>query len=260
MQIRFYKYQGTGNDFVLVDDRENVFPEHDKKLIERICDRHFGIGADGLMLLRNEPGYDFRMVYFNSDGAQSSMCGNGGRCICRFAFDLGIVKDAEIKFIAVDGPHHAFINDDHVQLKMSDVHETSLAGGDYFIDTGSPHVVRFMSDVSALDVFEAGREVRYSAAYAEKGTNVNFVEVMGQNLFVRTYERGVENETLSCGTGVTAAALAASLHGFAPDSGSIAVETTGGSLQVHYHRRNGGFDDIWLEGPARFVFQGEITV
>lgn len=260
MQIRFHKYQGTGNDFVLVDDRENRFPEHDKKLIERICDRHFGIGADGLMLLRNEPGYDFRMVYFNSDGAQSSMCGNGGRCICRFAVDLGIVKASEIKFIAVDGPHHAFINDDHVQLKMRDVQQATLTGSDYFLDTGSPHVVRFMSDVSALNVYAAGREVRYSPTFAEVGTNVNFVEVMGQNLFVRTYERGVENETLSCGTGVTAAALAASLHGMAPESGSIAVETPGGSLQVHYHRRNGGFDDIWLEGPARFVFQGEITV
>ncbi|MCU0434659.1 MAG: diaminopimelate epimerase [Bacteroidia bacterium] len=260
MQIRFYKYQGTGNDFVLVDDRENRFPDQDKKLVERICDRHFGIGADGLMLLRNEPGYDFRMVYFNSDGAPGSMCGNGGRCICRFAHDLGIVNGSEINFIAYDGAHNAFITGDNVQLKMSDVHQTELTGTDYFIDTGSPHVVRFMSDVSGLNVYAAGREVRYSPRFAEQGTNVNFVEVMGQNIFVRTYERGVENETLSCGTGVTASALAASLQGIAPESGNIAVETKGGSLMVHYHRRNGGFDDIWLEGPAKFVFQGELNV
>jgi diaminopimelate epimerase len=260
MQLKFSKYHGTGNDFVLIDDRDNRFPDSNQLLIAQICHRHFGVGADGLMLLRNAPGYDFEMVYFNSDGARGSMCGNGGRCISRFANDVGVITEPKINFIASDGPHVAFITNTHIQLKMSDVHTSERIGTDYFLDTGSPHVVRFTPDVATLNVVNAGREIRYNTRFAEHGTNVNFVEVLGNNLFVRTYERGVENETLSCGTGVTAAALAAALEGYAPASGAIAVETPGGSLNVHYHRRNGGFDEIWLEGPAKFVFQGEVTI
>lgn len=260
MQFTFHKYQGAGNDFIIIHDHAEVFPEENQLLIAQLCHRHFGIGADGLMLLRSAIGFDFEMLYFNSDGATGSMCGNGGRCISQFAADSGLITEGKAHFIASDGPHVAFITKTQVQLQMKDVISTERIGTDYFLDTGSPHVVRFTPDVATLNVVHAGREIRYNARFIEHGTNVNFVEVLGSNLFVRTYERGVENETLSCGTGVTASALAAALEGVAPESGAVAVETTGGSLNVHYHRRGDGFDNIWLEGPAKFVFTGTIDV
>lgn len=259
MKRTFYKYQGTGNDFILFDDREQTFNENDEATIARLCDRHFGIGADGVMLLRKENGYDFRMVYFNSDGRPSSMCGNGGRCLSRFAADIGAVTKNEVRFIAVDGPHEAIIGPETVQLKMNDVTKVETGEGFYYLNTGSPHYVKFADNVPQLDVFEEGRGVRYNERFRKEGTNVNFVGEEKNGIYVRTYERGVEDETLSCGTGVTASALAASIKGIAPEK-KCNVQTPGGKLTVHYQRTGNSFTDIWLEGPATFVFKGEIEI
>jgi diaminopimelate epimerase len=260
MKRTFYKYQGTGNDFILFDDRENSFPEKDTELIARLCHRRFGIGADGLLLIRNENGYDFRMVYVNSDGKPSSMCGNGARCISRFAHDIGAVKKTELKFIAVDGPHEAVIGKENVKVKMSDVNLIEKNPDHYFMSTGSPHYVKFEMNVKDVDVYHEGKKIRNNTRFLKEGTNVNFVESHDGGIFVRTYERGVEDETLSCGTGVTASALAASLKGIASSSEKCFVHTPGGDLVVHFHKTAEGFDNIWLEGPATFVFKGEIEI
>lgn len=259
MKRSFYKYQGTGNDFILFDDRENTFDEKNSELIAKLCDRRFGIGADGLMLLRNETGYDFRMVYVNADGKPSSMCGNGGRCISRFASDIGLVKKNDSRFIAVDGPHEALIGPQTVKLKMADV-ETIETGNDFFyLNTGSPHYVRFSENPEAMDIVAEGRKIRYNERFQKEGTNVNFVKQENGSIFVRTYERGVEDETLSCGTGVTASALAAALKGIG-SADKCVVHTRGGKLTVHFHREGERFTHIWLEGPASFVYKGEIEL
>lgn len=260
MKRKFYKYQGTGNDFILFDDRENTFDERNESLIAQLCDRRFGIGADGLMLLRKETGYDFRMVYVNSDGKPSSMCGNGGRCISRFAHDIGAVNQNDIRFMAVDGPHEALIGPKTVKLKMKDVSLVEKGNGFFFLDTGSPHYVTFALNPESLDVVAEGRKVRYNDRFHKEGTNVNFARPENGSIFVRTYERGVEDETLSCGTGVTASALAASLNGVSTAADRCVVFTRGGKLTVHYHRSGDSFTDIWLEGPASFVFSGEIEI
>lgn len=260
MKRTFFKYQGTGNDFILFDDREHSFNEKDEALISRLCDRRFGIGADGLMLLRNEPGYDFRMVYFNSDGRPSSMCGNGGRCLSRFAVDISATAKNEVHFLAVDGPHEAIIGPSTVKLKMNDVNEIENGNGFFFLNTGSPHYVTFSDNVPQTDVFEEGRSIRYNERFRKEGTNVNFVGAEKGGIFVRTYERGVEDETLSCGTGVTASAIAAAVKGIATSAEKCNVHTPGGKLTVHFHREGNRFTDIWLEGPATFVFKGEIEI
>ncbi|OGX86283.1 diaminopimelate epimerase [Hymenobacter lapidarius] len=264
--MTFHKYHGTGNDFVIIDDRAMQFDETDHARIAHLCHRRFGIGADGLMLLRELTGYDFEMVYFNADGHPSSMCGNGGRCLVAFAKYLGIVED-DAHFLAVDGPHDAQIEaDGTVRLKMQDVampRRASVGEGDVFLHTGSPHHVQFLGPakmpLAELDVFAAGQAIRYHQAYGPAGTNVNFVEVPAdsrQPWSVRTYERGVEGETLSCGTGVTAVALAASNRGAASP---VRLRTPGGELEVAFNQRpDGGFDNIWLSGPAVRVFGGEI--
>ncbi len=206
MKIAFVKYQGTGNDFVMIDDREKTFPQA-QKIIAKLCDRRFGIGADGLILLQNAEGFDFKMVYFNADGNPSTMCGNGGRCLVHFATSLGIIQHTA-QFLAVDGPHEATISDNRVSLKMADVSKITFDGDDAVLDTGSPHYVRFVEDAMEVDVFTEGRKIRHGKAYDEEGINVNFVSLSRNGIAVTTFERGVENETLSCGTGVTAAALA----------------------------------------------------
>ncbi len=262
MKIPFYKYQGTGNDFVLIDQTKEVFlTRDDVSKIELLCNRKFGIGADGLILLQKKEGYDFEMIYFNADGRESSMCGNGGRCIVAFAQQLGLIKDA-CHFLAIDGPHDARVSkDDWVELKMSDVLGIEQ-GEDYFIlDTGSPHYIVFVEDVDDINIAETGAAIRYSTRFRKEGINVNFVENQKTNLFVATYERGVEDETLSCGTGVTAAALAYALNKNVFEK-SIPIKTKGGALEIkfEYNESQKHFYNIWLCGPAQFVFEGRITI
>ncbi|MEO6490348.1 MAG: diaminopimelate epimerase [Ferruginibacter sp.] len=260
MKIKFYKYQGTGNDFVILDNREGYFSNLDTKQIRRLCDRRFGVGGDGLMILNNKPGYDFEMLYFNSDGKPGSMCGNGGRCMIRFAYNIGIHKYT-YKFMASDGEHEAELDQNNiVRLKMNNVIEVEEHSSYTILNTGSPHMVKFSTDVANVDVVETGREIRYNKRFVATGINVNFVETTNQDsIFVRTYERGVEDETLSCGTGVTAAALVSAHNplGF----NRVNVHTRGGRLSVEFNKINDShFDNIWLCGPAEFVFSGEIEV
>jgi len=256
MKIQFYKYHGTGNDFILIDDRDDNIALTGGQ-VARLCHRHFGIGADGLMLLRTQIGYDFRMVYYNSDGGESTMCGNGGRCMTAFANRLGIIG-SETRFIAIDGEHTATIGADGlISLHMKDVEGMDIQEFHTVLDTGSPHYVQLVHDVKEYDVYSEGRKIRYAPAYYPGGTNVNFVQLMGGRLYVRTYERGVENETLSCGTGVTAAAIAAT----AKFTGSFTtdIETPGGHLQVSFSKDTPlTAKDVVLTGPAVFVFSGEI--
>ncbi len=258
MQLTFYKYQGTGNDFVILDNRDGSISLNTQQ-VKLLCDRRFGIGADGLMLLNSLDGYDFEMTYYNADGRESSMCGNGGRCLTRFAFDRGIHKDNYL-FRAVDGDHEAELGENGwIRLKMQDVNEVKEYHGDQVLNTGSPHYVKNIHHVMDLDVFKAGREIRYNKDFEAEGINVNFVENDDKKIIVRTYERGVEDETFSCGTGVTASALV-SAHN---DKGfnRVEVQTLGGHLAVEFDKTGEhSFENIWLCGPATFVFKGEINI
>jgi diaminopimelate epimerase len=263
MEIRFYKYQGTGNDFVLLDNRAGQYNSLTDKEVARLCDRRFGIGADGLMLLQNKATFDFEMIYYNADGQRSSMCGNGARCLVAFAFHLGVLPQKRAHFLAVDGPHEAVLVDaEYVELQMSPVDPSTYGQPNPFLDTGSPHYLAFVPSVQEVDVNEQGRMLRYSPTYREKGTNVNFIEVMAANeLAVATYERGVEAETLSCGTGVTAAALAYQLsHSEQIGQNAVKIHTKGGNLTVRYSYDGRRFKNIWLCGPARQVFRGTIQL
>lgn len=254
MDLRFYKYHGTGNDFILVDNREKVLRGDEFDFFAALCHRRFGIGADGVILLNLHPDYDFEMDYFNSDGRRSSMCGNGGRCIVKFAAELGVISE-KAHFLAIDGPHEARLTEAGICLKMGlPSGYQSLGASDFWIDTGSPHFVRFLeTPVTDLDVYAEGRAIRNSPAYASEGTNVNFAQATPDVLHVRTYERGVEAETWSCGTGVTAVAeIYARQHGISEQS--IAISTPGGPLQVHVKVDQAP----WLEGPAKFVFSGTV--
>jgi diaminopimelate epimerase len=255
--MKFYKYQGAGNDFVVIDDRAKTFPVS-QEYIAHLCHRRFGIGADGLMLLQADEQYDFRMVYFNSDGTEGSMCGNGGRCLVRFAHDLGVIGDTTT-FIAVDGEHEASVRPETISLKMIDVSAVERTEQYDFMNTGSPHYVAFVENLSEYPVYEQGKAIRYGEPFGSKGgTNVNFVEVTGQNsLSVRTYERGVEDETYACGTGVTACALAANLRlGF---DNAIDVKVMGGDLRIEFTKTGeNAFENVYLIGPAVKVFEGEI--
>lgn len=260
MTLTFYKYHGTGNDFVILDNRDNRYDQLNNQQVAKICHRRFGIGADGLMMLNQLPGYDFEMIYYNADGNTSTMCGNGGRCLVKFAFDMGIRKYT-YKFIAVDGEHEAEIdNHNLIRLKMKDVDSVEEHSSYSVVNTGSPHYVKFMNDVEAADVVTNGRAIRNSNHFKAEGINVNFVENTGEDsIFVRTYERGVEDETMSCGTGVTAAALmsAHNERGF----NRVEIKTPGGHLSVEFNKLSDqSFNDIWLCGPATFVYKGEIEI
>ena len=255
MTHTFYKYQGTGNDFIIIDNRQGLFDKKDAKSIATLCDRRFGIGADGLILLENHPDYDFKMVYYNADGNESSMCGNGGRCIVAFARALSII-DTTTTFEAVDGLHEATIDEKIVSLKMQDVDTIRQEAGYTFLDTGSPHHIELSEQLKVLNVKEEGASIRYSDLYGQEGSNVNFVQVLDNSRFaVRTYERGVEDETLSCGTGVTAVALAMHATGKTAAT-TITIDAEGGELQVRFRESKKGYTDIWLIGEAKFVFKG----
>ncbi len=262
MTLPFYKYQGTGNDFVMLDQRTTQWlTRADTAQIERLCNRRFGIGADGLILLQQHVGYDFEMIYFNADGHESSMCGNGGRCIVAFARHLGIIQDRAY-FLAIDGPHEALIHPDgQVALKMTDVPAVETGADFYYLNTGSPHYVQFVPDVQQINVIHAGRAVRYSPRFAAAGVNVNFaMPINSGGLAVCTYERGVEDETLACGTGVTAAALAYYLQTQGQTPTTIPIQVKGGALEVRFEPKGKGFANIWLCGPAALIFEGTIQI
>lgn len=274
--MKFWKYQGAGNDFVMLDQREHRWlTRQDTEKIARLCDRHFGIGADGLILLDNRPDFDFEMIYFNADGRESTMCGNGGRCIVAFAKHLKIIEK-RAHFWAIDGEHEAVLTektrqndaaasplpDLWVELKMSDVQNIEREGNIFILNTGSPHYVRFVDSVKNLDMKQEGRAVRYSERFEKEGINVNFATRKPDgSLDIRTYERGVEDETLACGTGVTAAAIASYLQSGSKNGQlEIAVHARGGDLAVRFRTNDdGSFSDIWLCGPAQMVFEGEIS-
>lgn len=257
MKIPFQKYQATGNDFVMIDNRSNQYA-FSKPQIEKICDRRFGVGADGLMLIEKHPTLDFNLVYYNSDGSQS-LCGNGSRAAVMMAATLGLLKN-KTAFNAYDGAHDAeLLPSGIVRLKMNPVETVKKMGDQWFMNTGSPHFLQFVADVKNYPVVTEGRKIRDSDSFKPAGTNVNFIELLGNNtIFVRTYERGVEDETYSCGTGVTAAALAASFRGYASP---VKVLVKGGELAVEFKTGQAGtFHEIFLIGPAKMVFEGTLEL
>jgi len=260
MNIDFQKYQGTGNDFIIIDNRSRLFPSENTALVAQLCDRKMGIGADGVMLLENDDETDFKMVYYNSDGNLSSMCGNGGRCIVHFANQNQVIG-TKTSFTAVDGIHHASVHGNAVNLSMRAVSEVELTSEYAYMNTGSPHYSVWRDDVDQLDIDVEARKIRYNERFAEEGTNVNFLNWSEGCVHMRTYERGVEGETHSCGTGMVAAALYASLANKLNGRDSCKIYTKGGNVEVKFHR-NGErtFKEIHLVGPATFVFNGSIDV
>ncbi len=261
MDISFFKYQGAGNDFIMIDNRTSPVNHRQPELISRLCNRRFGIGGDGIMFLQEKEGYDFEMVYYNADGKPSSMCGNGGRCIVAFARFLGIIG-TQTNFLAVDGPHYATISEsgDWVSLQMIDVNEISTDGAAYVLNTGSPHFVQLTTKLSEKDVYHEGKAIRNNSTYSKEGINVNFAEPAVQGYAVRTYERGVEDETYACGTGATAVALAMARHNHQTGSISTPVKVLGGNLNIKFEYNGETFSSIYLEGPAVQVFKGQISL
>lgn len=262
MKYPFYKYQGTGNDFIMLDGRSKKFVLPSEKQINQLCHRQFGIGADGLIVIVKSNDYDFEMLYYNADGKPGSMCGNGGRCTIAFAKKLGLIKN-QCKFIAYDGLHEGKIDSKKniVNLKMSNVQGIKAHGKDVELNTGSPHYVVFKKAIEQLDVFNEGKKIRYNNTFHKAGINVNFVEIANKHLLVRTYERGVENETLSCGTGVTAAAIAFACLEKNKKKYQIKIHTPGGKLSVNFKTSDHQlFTEVYLSGPATMVYQGEINI
>lgn len=258
-EIQFYKYQGAGNDFILVDNRNASFDASNQQLIQKLCDRRFGIGADGLMLLQDTNNYDFQMVYFNADGKEGTMCGNGGRCLVAFARDLGVVN-SETVFLAVDGKHDARINQNTVDLGMIDVHEYHMDGNAYVLNTGSPHYVQFVDNLATKNVYQDGDAIRNNEVYKEKGINVNFIEKENNGYFVRTFERGVEDETYACGTGAVASAMSVAIQSGKDGDFEIPIRVLGGQLRISFHKKGNQFSNVYLSGPAIQVFQGKINI
>ncbi|MBK7213645.1 MAG: diaminopimelate epimerase [Bacteroidales bacterium] len=260
MQIFFTKYEGCGNDFIIIDDRKHIFPEK-KEFIVKISDRHFGIGADGVLLLRDHDTLDFEMVYYNSDGSEATFCGNGGRCIVSFAKSLGIIG-TETRFLAADGIHSATVSEKNqhiceVKLEMSNPVIYSQDEHSCYLNTGTWHYVEFVKKIEDVNVREDGRILRYQERFSPHGSNINFVEFSNNSIKVRTYEKGVEDETLACGTGVTASAIAVSLiNGHT----QFEVRTEGGLLAVQFKRDNLSFTEVYLTGPATKVFEGQLNI
>ena len=256
MIIEFYKYQGTGNDFIMIDDREKEFDLTENDLIAALCERRMGIGADGLILLREHDTLDFEMIYFNADGKESSMCGNGGRCIIAFAQMLEMTGN-ETTFMAIDGEHKGRLMDDGIYLQMQDVKKIEGVGDGLVLNTGSPHYIEMVDELDYIDVDKQGRKIRNTVPFKKDGINVNFV-LDASELKVRTYERGVEAETLSCGTGVVATAIAMHYANCIEET-LVNVKTKGGELTVSFEEFNGGYRNIWLSGEASMVFAGEFA-
>jgi len=261
MKIPFEKYHGTGNDFILIDIRNHAI-QPGSDIIAHLCDRNFGIGADGLIMLDVSEDLDFIMRYFNADGREASLCGNGGRCITAFASRLGLIKN-EALFKAVDGIHHASIismagNEWLISLKMADVEAPVWVEDAVFLDTGSPHLVNICKGLLSMDVYKDGGKLRNAPHFGPSGTNVNFIEEIDGLLNIRTYERGVEAETLSCGTGVTAAAIGWAVRNNL--SSPLPIRARGGDLEVSFERKGNEFTNIKLQGPASFVFSGLIEI
>lgn len=255
MNISFYKYQGTGNDFVMIDNRTKTFPKEKTDIISHLCDRKFGIGADGVILIEEDDSLDFKMIYYNADGSET-FCGNGGRCVVAFAKQLGIIEN-KTTFNAIDGEHYAEINDGIVSLKMIDVNEIEEKENSCFVYTGTQHHVEMVKSLDDYPVFDHGKTIRYS--YEDPGSNVNFVEKLSDDTFrVRTYEKGVENETLACGTGVTAVAIAMHKTGETKNT-NIKLPVEGGELSVSFDYNNNSYTNVYLIGPATFVFNGNIS-
>lgn len=254
--MKFYKYQGTGNDFVMIDNRLGEYDDLSIENIQKLCDRRFGIGADGLIKINSAKGVDFEVDYYNSDGSKS-FCGNGARCSVAFAHFLDMIED-KTTFTAIDGIHEAEIKNGIVKLKMGNVHNINTDGNDFVLNTGSPHYVKYVEMLNNYNVYKNGNEIRNSETYKKEGINVNFVEkISDKELFVRTYERGVEDETYSCGTGVTAAALTFMKNN---NQTFVGVKVMGGQLKVYAEKDGEGFKNIWLEGPAVQVFKGDINL
>lgn len=255
MKINFTKYEGNGNDFIIIDDRKEEFSEDNVLMISKLCDRKFGIGADGLILMRKHKVYDFQMIYFNSDGNESSMCGNGGRCLVSYALQLDIDLKTN-SFLAIDGVHKFKVVDNEIYLKMNDVKDIVVKNGYNFLNTGSPHVVQIVENVDEINVYEQGKKIRRQFQEMN-GVNVNFVSFNNDIIKCRTFERGVENETLSCGTGVVAVALYIFKKKKISDN-KIIVSTKGGSLSVSFKNDGNSFREIWLKGDINKIFDGLI--
>jgi len=255
--LHFYKYHGTGNDFVIFDGRSNdVHSQLTQEVIAAICHRRFGVGADGIMILENHSTADFNMIYYNADGRPSSMCGNGGRCLVAFAQRMGVFKD-RCTFMASDGLHEATIKYNWVELKMIDVEDIEREGDDHILDTGSPHYITQCESLDDLEITSAAHAIRYNDRFTEDGINVNFLEKLGKGIRIRTYERGVEDETWACGTGATAAAIAYADQHSLEGAIEIPVKVEGGQLSVKFRKTENRYEDVWLCGPAAFVFEGE---
>ncbi len=261
MLIQFDKYHGAGNDFIMIDGRNYDISGYTKESIRFLCDRHFGIGADGLILLTESEEADFRMIYFNSDGKEGTMCGNGGRCITAFAEKLGIINE-KTEFIGIDGLHQVkILGEKQYSLKMIDVNKVEKLNDGFLLDTGSTHFVEFREDTPEIDVFNEGRKIRHQNRFGSSGTNVNFIKnIDNSTIKIRTFERGVENETLACGTGSVAAAITSYVNS-PSEKKSYKIIAPGGELQVDFDTDGrGSFYDIWLTGPAEFVFSGKVEV
>ncbi len=258
MKILFEKYHGAGNDFIIIDDRSGLI-ELSAEQIALLCHRRYGIGADGLMLLKKSEFLDFKMIYYNADGKEGSLCGNGGRCIVYFAKQKGIIS-SETRFEAIDGEHHAVVlsgntKDGTVSLKMADVVKVEKFDDDYFLDTGSPHYIKIVEDLDKIDAYKEGKKIRWDQRFQPAGTNANFVTINNDQLFVRTFERGVEDLTLACGTGVVASTIVAAKRSDKQFK-QYFIQTDGGDLNVKFTKKNNNYSDIWLEGPVAKVFDG----
>ena len=259
MKIDFFKYEGTGNDFVIIDNRGLTFQKKNKSLIQNICDRKKGVGADGLILLENHDELDFSMIYFNADGSESGFCGNGSRCITHLSNNLNIIND-NAKFNAIDGIHESKITNGRISVKMNDILKSEIFKyndkySTTFVDTGSPHLIRIYENIDSIDIVKEARELKLIYSEYTDGLNINFCQISDSKIKLRTYERGVEDETLSCGTGAVASAV------FLKDSGLVSNDKVeilmkGGLLCVELNKEKNLFSDIWLSGEVNMVFKG----